>query len=146
MSVITSGMQHILCRHMQQKHRISSHELLANTAPAQVSFVQGQVLHTHATCNMAADPPAVFLWCSLDLLQNDLLQSWTLLLAGPLDRYISNTWVVDYAWSMPACVALIASCSMAVLVNISQFMCLGRFSAVSFQVCFAVRLQHLLDT
>ena len=29
---------------------------------------------------------------------------------------------------------LIASCSLAVLVNVSQFMCLGRFSAVSFQV------------
>ena len=96
---------------------------------------------------MAADPPAVLLWCRLSLLQNDLLQSWTLLLTGPfLDRYISNTWVVDYGWSMPACFAFIASCSMAVLVNVLQFMCLGRFSAVPFQVCFAVKLQHLLDT
>lgn len=30
--------------------------------------------------------------------------------------------------------ALFLSCALAVLVNVSQFMCLGRFSAVSFQV------------
>ncbi len=36
MSVISSGMQQIFCRTMQQKHKLSSHELLANTAPAQV--------------------------------------------------------------------------------------------------------------
>ena len=29
---------------------------------------------------------------------------------------------------------MVVSCLLAVLVNISQFMCLGRFSAVSFQV------------
>lgn len=37
MSVVSSGMQQIFCRTMQQKHKLSSHELLANTAPAQVS-------------------------------------------------------------------------------------------------------------
>ena len=36
MSVVSSGMQQILCRTMQQKHKLSSHELLSNTAPAQV--------------------------------------------------------------------------------------------------------------
>ena len=36
-SVVSSGMQQIFCRTMQQKHKLSSHELLANTAPAQVS-------------------------------------------------------------------------------------------------------------
>ena len=35
LSVISSGMQQILCRTMQQKHKLSSHELLSNTAPAQ---------------------------------------------------------------------------------------------------------------
>lgn len=95
-SIVSSGMQQIFCRTMQQKHKLSSHELLANTAPA---------------------------------------QSWTLLLAGPmLDFYISRSWVTQYAWSLPACITMIASCSMAVGVNLSQFMCLGRFSAVSFQV------------
>lgn len=36
LSVVSSGMQQILCRTMQQKHKLSSHELLSNTAPAQV--------------------------------------------------------------------------------------------------------------
>ena len=34
-SVVSSGMQQIFCRTMQQKHSLASHELLANTAPAQ---------------------------------------------------------------------------------------------------------------
>ena len=38
-SVVSSGMQQILCRTMQQKHNLASHELLANTAPAQVSVL-----------------------------------------------------------------------------------------------------------
>lgn len=37
LSVVSSGMQQIFCRSMQQKHKLSSHELLSNTAPAQVS-------------------------------------------------------------------------------------------------------------
>ncbi len=63
------------------------------------------------------------------------LQGWTLLLIGPfLDRYVSSSWVFDFNYTFPALVFLVLSCSMAVFVNISQFMCLGRFSAVSFQV------------
>ena len=35
LSVVSSGMQQILCRTLQQKHGLTSHELLSNTAPAQ---------------------------------------------------------------------------------------------------------------
>ena len=35
-SVISSGLQQIFVRTMQQKHKLSAHELLSNTAPAQV--------------------------------------------------------------------------------------------------------------
>ena len=38
-SVVSSGMQQIFCRSMQQKHKLSSHELLSNTAPAQASLL-----------------------------------------------------------------------------------------------------------
>ncbi len=66
------------------------------------------------------------------------MQGWTLLLIGPfLDRYVSSSWVFDFNYTFPALVFLVLSCSMAVFVNISQFMCLGRFSAVSFQVAFS---------
>lgn len=39
LSVVSSGMQQIFCRSMQHKHKLSSHELLSNTAPAQVTPV-----------------------------------------------------------------------------------------------------------
>ena len=35
-SVVSSGLQQIFVRTMQQKHKLSAHELLSNTAPAQV--------------------------------------------------------------------------------------------------------------
>lgn len=44
MSVVSSGMQQIFCRTMQQKHKLSSHELLSNTAPAQASITQAPPL------------------------------------------------------------------------------------------------------
>lgn len=95
-SVVTSGLQQILVRSMQQKHKLSANELLANTAP---------------------------------------LQAASLLLAGPLvDRLVSAAWVFDYRASPIALAWILTSASLAVLVNISQFACLGRFSAVSFQV------------
>ena len=56
-SVVSSGMQQIFCRTMQQKHSLASHELLANTAPAQVrsSLLKGTSgtcvdLGQHCTC------------------------------------------------------------------------------------------------
>lgn len=64
------------------------------------------------------------------------LQGWTLLLAGPfLDRFISGRWVMSFQFGVPVLMVLAVSCGCAVFVNLSQFMCLGRFSAVSFQVC-----------
>lgn len=99
-SVVTSGMQQILCRTVQQKNKMASHELLARTAPA---------------------------------------QGFSLILIGPLlDRMLFGSWVTHYDYSVPAFVWLFVSCAVAVLVNLSQFMCLGRFSAVSFQVCMVV--------
>ena len=49
--------------------------------------------------------------------------------AGPACR----RWVFNFDWSLPALAVLAASCSAAIFVNMSQFACLGRFSAVSFQ-------------
>mmetsp|Transcript_17326 Transcript_17326/g.51879 ORF Transcript_17326/g.51879 Transcript_17326/m.51879 type:complete len:373 (-) Transcript_17326:506-1624(-) len=96
MSVVSSSMQQIFCRTMQQKHKLSSHELLSNTAP---------------------------------------VQGWSLLLIGPfLDYYVVDAWVLDFAWTRAAAVALAASCGLAIAVNISQFACLGRFTAVTYQV------------
>jgi len=54
--------------------------------------------------------------------------------------------VLDYTWSTAAAVALATSCALAVLVNLSQFACLGRFTAVSYQVrCLRVRLFFVMS-
>ena len=64
------------------------------------------------------------------------IQGFSLLIIGPLiDRLVVGRWISSYEVNVPALVFLGFSCSIAVLVNISQFMCLGRFSAVTFQVC-----------
>lgn len=66
------------------------------------------------------------------------MQGWTLLLIGPvMDRYITGNWVMNYEWNVPAIMCLAVSCTCAVGVNVSQFLCLGRFSAVSYQVAAA---------
>lgn len=54
------------------------------------------------------------------------MQGWSLLLIGPfLDYYVVDAWVLDFAWTRAAAVALAASCGLAIAVNISQFACLG---------------------
>jgi solute carrier family 35 protein E3 len=58
-----------------------------------------------------------------------------LLVVGPfIDQAVSQQWIANYTWTTPALQQLLLSCGLAVLVNVSQFMCLGRFSAVTFQV------------
>uniref|UniRef100_A0A383WC72 Sugar phosphate transporter domain-containing protein n=1 Tax=Tetradesmus obliquus TaxID=3088 RepID=A0A383WC72_TETOB len=95
-SVVSSGMQQILCGTMQRQHKLQSHQLLAATSP-----VQGAML----------------------------------LLLGPwVDAAVSGNWIGDYSVTSGAMGVLLLSCAISVAVNLSQFMCLGRFSAVTFQV------------
>ena len=51
-----------------------------------------------------------------------------------MDKLVTNEWIMDYTPNVPGLQCLALSCGVAVLVNISQFMCLGRFAAVTFQV------------
>ena len=87
----------------------------------------------HTSCSLAFPP--------LKKVHGELthMQGWTLLALGPfLDKYVSGLWVNHYEWSTPAIAVLSLSCACAIFVNLSQFACLGRFSAVSFQVCAAL--------
>jgi solute carrier family 35 protein E3 len=96
-SVVSSGMQQVLCGRIQRTHNLASHQLLANTAP---------------------------------------LQGAMLLALGPaVDRLVSGNWVTHAGLSARGLAVLALSCTVSVGVNVSQFMCLGRFSAVTFQVC-----------
>lgn len=63
------------------------------------------------------------------------VQGSILLVSGPfIDAAVSGNWIGGYALTTPAVAVLLASCVISVGVNVSQFMCLGRFTAVTFQV------------
>mmetsp|Transcript_26909 Transcript_26909/g.80667 ORF Transcript_26909/g.80667 Transcript_26909/m.80667 type:complete len:342 (-) Transcript_26909:39-1064(-) len=62
-------------------------------------------------------------------------QGVSLLLLSPvLDKMSTGMYVTDFQWSQGAYAWLAMSCSAAVLVNVSQFLVLGRFTAVTYQV------------
>mmetsp|Transcript_12657 Transcript_12657/g.21438 ORF Transcript_12657/g.21438 Transcript_12657/m.21438 type:complete len:347 (+) Transcript_12657:165-1205(+) len=63
------------------------------------------------------------------------IQAISLLILGPmLDRLIVGRYIWEYEMNVPTMVYLLWSCFLAAVVNISQFFCIGRFSAISFQV------------
>ncbi|MED6158936.1 UDP-rhamnose/UDP-galactose transporter 6, variant 2 [Stylosanthes scabra] len=62
-------------------------------------------------------------------------QAASLLLAGPfVDYWLTNKRVDAFNYGLAAILFIILSCSIAVGVNLSQFICIGRFTAVTFQV------------
>ena len=83
-------------------------------------------------------------WVFIPTLVVYSMQAISLLLLGPLlDRYMTGSWMFDYVWTTSSAVVLLLSCSIAVLVNFSQYACLGRFSALSFQV--GLRVFYLVE-
>lgn len=79
---------------------------------------------------------------TLGITSNEMLlyTSWPmaalLLTVGPtLDSIITGgSWVFAFDYSPSNVVVIVATCVLAVGVNLSQFACLGRFSAVAYQV------------
>ncbi|KAM7280096.1 hypothetical protein ACFE04_007230 [Oxalis oulophora] len=62
-------------------------------------------------------------------------QAGTLLLIGPfLDYWLTNKRVDAYEFNVGSLTFVILSCTIAIGTNLSQFICIGRFTAVSFQV------------
>ncbi|KAK1388713.1 UDP-galactose transporter 2 [Heracleum sosnowskyi] len=63
------------------------------------------------------------------------IQAVSLLTLGPfIDFSLSGNNILEYSLSYGFFVFVFLSCSLAVFCNISQYLCIGRFSAVSFQV------------
>ncbi|KAI6699712.1 hypothetical protein NL676_014036 [Syzygium grande] len=63
------------------------------------------------------------------------VQATSLLIVGPfLDYMFTGERVDAYHYSTTSLAFLILSCTIAVGTNLSQFICIGRFTAVSFQV------------
>ncbi|CAI0554784.1 unnamed protein product [Linum tenue] len=62
-------------------------------------------------------------------------QASSLLLVGPfVDYFLTSKRVDAYPFSFTSVAFIVLSCSIAVGTNLSQFICIGRFTAVSFQV------------
>lgn len=62
-------------------------------------------------------------------------QAASLLLVGPfVDYWLTNKRIDAFNFNVPSLVFIVISCTIAVGTNLSQFICIGRFTAVSFQV------------
>ena len=62
-------------------------------------------------------------------------QAAVLVLVGPfLDKAAFGKWIVEYNWTLIAVFLIALTCILALLVNLSQAACLGKFSTLSFQV------------
>ncbi|KAG2437181.1 hypothetical protein HXX76_005845 [Chlamydomonas incerta] len=63
------------------------------------------------------------------------LQGMILMIVGPfVDKLASSKWIMEWEASVPGIEMLGLSCLLAVAVNATQYLVLGRFSATSFQV------------
>ncbi|XP_076947840.1 UDP-rhamnose/UDP-galactose transporter 6-like [Bidens hawaiensis] len=63
------------------------------------------------------------------------IQAGSLLMLGPfLDYWLTEKRVDVFKYDLPSMVLILLSCTIAVGTNLSQFICIGRFTAVSFQV------------
>ncbi|KAM7514281.1 hypothetical protein LguiA_003864 [Lonicera macranthoides] len=62
-------------------------------------------------------------------------QASSLMLLGPfVDYWLTNERVYAYHYGSVSLLLIILSCTIAIGTNLSQFICIGRFTAVSFQV------------
>ncbi|CAL5368132.1 unnamed protein product [Camellia sinensis] len=62
-------------------------------------------------------------------------QAASLLLLGPvLDYWLTNKRVDTYPYTLASTLFILLSCTIAIGTNLSQFICISRFTAVSFQV------------
>ncbi|ONK68811.1 uncharacterized protein A4U43_C05F16270 [Asparagus officinalis] len=63
------------------------------------------------------------------------IQALSLIFFGPfIDYYLNGKSIVKYKFSPGVIYFILLSCALAVFCNISQYLCIGRFSATSFQV------------
>ncbi|KAL9264405.1 UDP-rhamnose/UDP-galactose transporter 5-like protein [Drosera capensis] len=63
------------------------------------------------------------------------VQAVSLLIVGPfLDQLLTNKKVYAYDYTLTSVFFIVLSCIIAIGTNLSQFICIGRFSAVTFQV------------
>jgi solute carrier family 35 protein E3 len=112
---------------LQKKYSLGSFNLLGHTAPIQASslLLVGPFLDYWLT-NKRVDAYNYGLTSIVCLTSLSCL----------IDKYISEIYNMFYRRFSPFGLQLfiVLSCSIAVGTNLSQFICIGRFTAVSFQV------------
>ncbi|KAJ3692492.1 hypothetical protein LUZ60_012842 [Juncus effusus] len=63
------------------------------------------------------------------------IQAISLIIFGPfIDYFLNGKSILNYPFTSGPIFFILLSCSLAVFCNISQYLCIGRFSATSFQV------------
>ncbi|KAG0477443.1 hypothetical protein HPP92_014284 [Vanilla planifolia] len=63
------------------------------------------------------------------------IQAASLLVLGPfMDYCLNRRSILNYHFSTGAMLFIVLSCALAVFCNMSQYLCIGRFSATTFQV------------
>lgn len=63
------------------------------------------------------------------------IQALSLLVLGPfVDYYLNGKFITTYKMTSGVILFIFLSCALAVFCNVSQYLCIGRFSATSFQV------------
>ncbi|XP_057542019.1 UDP-rhamnose/UDP-galactose transporter 6-like [Amaranthus tricolor] len=63
------------------------------------------------------------------------VQAGSLLILGPfIDYWLTSKRIHAYNYTLLALIFITLSCTIAIGTNLSQFICIGRFTAVSFQV------------
>eukprot|EP00475_Leptophrys_vorax_P012853 TRINITY_DN19223_c0_g1_i1.p1 TRINITY_DN19223_c0_g1~~TRINITY_DN19223_c0_g1_i1.p1 ORF type:complete len:356 (+),score=40.86 TRINITY_DN19223_c0_g1_i1:151-1218(+) len=72
---------------------------------------------------------------SFDLLSQTAPIQAPLVLLGPvIDYFLTSRSILDFHVSSAAVGFILLSCALAVFCNLSQYLCIGKFSATSFQV------------
>ncbi|KAH9669434.1 UDP-rhamnose/UDP-galactose transporter 4 [Citrus sinensis] len=159
-AVWSTAMQQYYVHYLQRKYNLGSFNLLGHTAPAQAAslLLLGPFVDYWLTSKRVDAYNYGFLsvfssamklselgeWESLDVeslrytSQCDVANAFALGMICV--RYFSNSyclfWVSVEVQDFDICYAffMILSCSIAVGTNLSQFICIGRFTAVTFQV------------
>ncbi|KAG0576215.1 hypothetical protein KC19_5G064000 [Ceratodon purpureus] len=63
------------------------------------------------------------------------IQAASLVMIGPfVDYFLIGENLLNYTYTFGAIFFILLSCTLAVFCNVSQYLCIGRFSAVTFQV------------
>ncbi|GJP79663.1 hypothetical protein CLOP_g9867 [Closterium sp. NIES-67] len=123
---VSTSLQQISVGELQQRYALDSFDLLIRTAYLLIHLLS----HRWASCRQR------YALGSFDLLtQTAPLQAASLLLLGPaVDFLLTSQSVFHYTLTIDATACILLSCILALLTTVSVYLCIGKFSAVSFQV------------